>query len=127
MRAKRILGIMVVSMFLIGLLGACDSSWKASDVTSVSNVQDNAVSEPGQVAKADMNTGSGSENPVPQELENIPKEYYQAADQQGTLVELTYDTYESKTYEQKSKKLTKRAIVYLPYGTLKKISTMFCI
>jgi predicted peptidase len=31
-------------------------------------------------------------------------------------VALTYDTYESKTYDQKSKKLTKRAIVYLPYG-----------
>ncbi|WP_312094959.1 hypothetical protein [Niallia sp.] len=34
MRAKRILGIMVVLLLLIGLLGACDSR-KASDVTSV--------------------------------------------------------------------------------------------
>ncbi|MDR1147837.1 MAG: hypothetical protein LBK66_04330, partial [Spirochaetaceae bacterium] len=32
------------------------------------------------------------------------------------MVELTYNTYESRTYNQKSKQLTKRAIVYLPYG-----------
>jgi len=65
---------------------------------------------------SDINTRRGTEHPVPQELKNIPKEYYQGADQQGTLVELTYNTYESKTYEQKSKEFTKRAIVYLPYG-----------
>ncbi len=68
-----------------------------------------------QEAGADMNTGS-DKHPVPDELENIPEEYYQEADQQGKLLELTYNTYESKTYEQKSKELTKRAIVYLPYG-----------
>jgi enterochelin esterase-like enzyme len=111
---------MVVSLFLTGLLGAC-SSRQAPDVNSVSDVQDNAGSETGQeetgkVAEADMNTESGPRHPVPQELDNIPAEYYQAADQQGTLVELTYNTYESKSYEQKSKELTKRAIVYLPYG-----------
>jgi enterochelin esterase-like enzyme len=120
MRTKRIPGIMVVSLFLIGLLGACGSR-NAADVPSVSDVQDNAVSEtvPQEAVpeeEAAMNTGSGSEHPVPQELAIIPQEYFQAADQQGTLVELTYNTYESKTYEQKSEVLTKRAIVYLPYG-----------
>ena len=127
--------MMVVSLFLIGLLGACGSR-NASDVTPVSNVQDNAVTSTAPQAtvpqatvpqttvpqatvpqaEADMNTGSGTKHPVPQELEIIPNEYYQAAAQKGTLVELTYNTYESKTYEQKSKVLTKRAIVYLPYG-----------
>jgi len=53
---------------------------------------------------------------LPQELETIPEEYFSHAIQQGTLVELSYDTYESKTYEQKTQKLKKRAIVYLPYG-----------
>jgi acetyl esterase/lipase/predicted alpha/beta superfamily hydrolase len=53
---------------------------------------------------------------IPPELAAIPEAYYQTARQQGTLVELTYDTYESKTYEQESMGLTKRAIVYLPYG-----------
>ncbi|MDR1530796.1 MAG: hypothetical protein LBS62_01165 [Clostridiales bacterium] len=53
---------------------------------------------------------------VPTELTTIPQEYYSPAKQQGTLAELNYDTYESKTYAQKTQKLTKRAIVYLPYG-----------
>ena len=114
MRAKRILGIMFVTLFLIGLLGACNNQ-QASDGTSVSEVEDNTTSEIVQEEEADMNTISG-DHPIPQELENIPEEYYQAADQQGELVELTYNTYESTTYEQKSKELTKRAIVYLPNG-----------
>ena len=42
MRTKRIPGIMVVSLFLIGLLGACGSR-NASDVTPVSDVQDKTV------------------------------------------------------------------------------------
>ncbi len=53
---------------------------------------------------------------IPKELEEIPAAYFQEENQKGTLVELNYETYESKTYEQKSKKLKKRAIVYLPYG-----------
>ncbi|MDR1879581.1 MAG: hypothetical protein LBQ78_01435, partial [Tannerellaceae bacterium] len=53
---------------------------------------------------------------IPEALETIPEAYYQAATQQGTLVELTYETYESRTYAQKSQRLTKRAIVYLPHG-----------
>jgi len=125
MIAKRILGIMVMSLFLIGMLEACVNR-NVSGVTSVSDVQDNTVSEKGQTgkvqeakgqgAKADINTRSGIEHPFPQELKIIPQGYFQPADQPGTLVELTYNTYESKTYEQKSKVLDKRAIVYLPYG-----------
>lgn len=53
---------------------------------------------------------------IPEELQEIPSDYFTGADRKGILVELNYETYESKTYEQKSKKLDKRAIVYLPYG-----------
>jgi enterochelin esterase-like enzyme len=111
---------MVVSLFLIGLLGACGSR-NASDVTSVPDVQDNAVTETvSQVtvteAEADMNTESGSEHRVPQKLKIIPAEYFQAADQQGTLIDLYYDTYESFSYNEKSEPLQKHAVVYLPYG-----------
>jgi acetyl esterase/lipase len=52
---------------------------------------------------------------IPDDLETIPNEYYAPARQQGTLVEFNYDTYESMSYEQKTRKLQKRAIVYLPY------------
>lgn len=53
---------------------------------------------------------------IPQELAEIPSSYYNEADEQGTLVELYYDTYESFSYEERSQPLNKRAIVYLPYG-----------
>lgn len=53
---------------------------------------------------------------LPDKLAEIPQEYFWEADQQGTLVELEYDTYESMTYEEQDQVLHKRAIVYLPYG-----------
>jgi hypothetical protein len=53
---------------------------------------------------------------IARELKSIPEACYQTANQQGTLVEFTYQTYESRTYGQRSQRLTKRAIVYLPYG-----------
>jgi len=53
---------------------------------------------------------------LPQDLAVIPQGFTSSAQQQGELVELAYETYESMTYEQKSQKLTKRAIVYLPFG-----------
>ena len=53
---------------------------------------------------------------LPEELAEIPQDYFSQSDQQGTLVELEYDTYESMAYEDKEQILHKRAIVYLPYG-----------
>lgn len=53
---------------------------------------------------------------LPNELSEIPQEYFTGADHQGTLVEIGYDTYESMSYEQQTTVLHKRAIVYLPYG-----------
>jgi enterochelin esterase-like enzyme len=122
------LGMMVVSLVLIGLLGAC-SSRNTVDVSPVSTVQDNAVptvqdtavSETGQkettqVVVTEVNTGSNNEYPVPQELKVISQEYFQPANQRGTLLDLYYDTYESFSYAEKSIPLKKHAVVYLPYG-----------
>lgn len=53
---------------------------------------------------------------LPEKLAMIPQEYFEESEQQGVLVELVYDTFESMTYEQESMVLHKRAIVYLPYG-----------
>lgn len=53
---------------------------------------------------------------IPDELAEIPDSYYSVSTEPGTLVELTYDTFESMSYEQKTRPLQKRAIVYLPYG-----------
>ena len=52
----------------------------------------------------------------PPALQEIPEGYFDPAQQQGTLEELYYETWESFTYEEHSRALTKRAIVYLPYG-----------
>lgn len=57
-----------------------------------------------------------TEASLPAELSQIPAEYYREADQQGTLTELEYDTYESMSYEEQDQTIHKRAIVYLPYG-----------
>jgi hypothetical protein len=53
---------------------------------------------------------------VPQDIQRIPDGYFDTSLQPGTLQELTYQTYESFSYRQKSRTLEKRAIVYLPYG-----------
>lgn len=53
---------------------------------------------------------------IPETLAQIPDGYTAPADRQGTIEKLTYTTYESMSYEEKSQKLEKTAYVYLPYG-----------
>lgn len=55
---------------------------------------------------------------IPDKLEYIPDSYKQPATQQGTLNKLTYQTWESFTYENHTQRLTKDAWVYLPYDYL---------
>lgn len=55
---------------------------------------------------------------IPDKLEYIPDSYKQPATQQGTLNKLTYQTWESFTYENHTHRLTKDAWVYLPYDYL---------
>ena len=55
-------------------------------------------------------------NRFPDKLVPIPDSYLTEAKQQGTLQDLYYDTYESFFYDEKSQKLQKHAVVYLPYG-----------
>lgn len=59
---------------------------------------------------------SGAGKSFPKELVEIPEDYDSDATRQGTLSDLYYETYESKTYNRKNKTLTKHAVVYLPYG-----------
>lgn len=53
---------------------------------------------------------------IPEQLREIPAEYREPCDRPGTLEKLTYDTWESFSYAQHSRKLTKEAWVYLPWG-----------
>jgi enterochelin esterase-like enzyme len=52
----------------------------------------------------------------PQKLQSIPMGYHFPCKEPGSLVRLDYDTYESCSYESKSKVLQKTAYVYLPFG-----------
>lgn len=44
---------------------------------------------------------------------NVPKNYYEAINKCGTIETITYD---SKVYVSKGEPVTKKALVYLPYG-----------
>jgi enterochelin esterase-like enzyme/predicted esterase len=53
---------------------------------------------------------------IPDQLEQVPQGYRQAAEQAGTLERLDYRTYESFSYRKKNHPLKKTAWVYVPYG-----------
>lgn len=53
---------------------------------------------------------------IPDELAQIPKEYFSPASEQGTVERLDYQTYESMSYDEQTTQLDKTAYVYLPYG-----------
>ena len=50
-----------------------------------------------------------------EKIKDIPRSYYNKVENGGKLEEFYYDTFESKTYNEKSRKITKRAIVYTPH------------
>ena len=105
---KKIITIGILTALFITMLSGCVNTSYADDSARGQNVSD--------VVAGVENINNMAAFQIPQELETIPEEYFSPAAQQGTLVELYYDTYESKTYEQKTKPLQKRAVVYLPYG-----------
>lgn len=100
---KKMFIILVLTMIMlcVSACGKTDNK-EQSSVNNTSNIS---------------NTQSANlRGTVPDELEYIPDGYENPATQQGTLNKLTYDTWESFSYEQKSNKITKEAWVYLPYG-----------
>lgn len=107
--------ILFLPVLLVGLLTACGSDTKKSAVPSTDTAQSNTEQSDTE------NTMNPSENnnlsgTIPPELEYIPDEYIRPAEHAGTLTKLTYDTWESFSYEEHSQRLTKEAWVYLPYG-----------
>lgn len=108
-RMKRIVMLCAVAFLWIAVLDVNVSAAFLKDMAKESVSGDLSGTEI-------LETNRKQGNIVPAELAEIPTEYYSAAEQQGTLVELYYNTYESMTYDQKIQELNKRAIVYLPYG-----------
>lgn len=100
---KKISIILVLTMIML-----CFSACGKTD-----NKEQSSVNNTSNISNTQSANLSGT---VPDELEYIPDGYENPATQQGTLNKLTYDTWESFSYEQKSNKITKEAWVYLPYG-----------
>lgn len=109
MKKSRVLAGLLAALML---LAGCEQE-QSDTVDDTAEKQETVVSEETDSTMAEGQVTSGS---LPGELAQIPQEYFEEADQQGTLVELEYDTYESMTYEEEEEVLHKRAIVYLPYG-----------
>lgn len=109
------------SLLLTGvvLLSGCGQKRSAANDTVNTQAEKQVETKSAEVKKemVDMAEDKGiTAGKLPEKLAEIPENYFTEANASGELVELFYDTYESMTYEQKSKVLHKRAIVYLPYG-----------
>lgn len=108
--------LLAAALLVLTVTGCGADTAEASAVTtqtsSVSADENNSsitISDKGEYKTDNFNV-------IPDELYEIPEEYYQPAEKGGTLTELYYETYESFSYDEKKEKLGKRAIVYLPCG-----------
>lgn len=104
--------IMLIALSLI--LSACASL--PPDTSASGEVSE---TESGSLEAENNSMPSNADNTInrfPTSLAAIPDSYLSEAEQQGTLQDLYYNTYESFSYDEKSQKLQKHAVVYLPYG-----------
>lgn len=90
--------LFLLSLLMI-MLTACSTGNNQSDNSFNDNEQDETIS-----------------NVIPDELLDIPSDFYQESNEKGVLEQVYYSTYESFSYEEKTESLDKRAIVYIPYG-----------
>ncbi|WKV08483.1 alpha/beta hydrolase-fold protein [Thermoanaerobacterium sp. CMT5567-10] len=96
-------------MLMVLLLAACSITKKslgevATENTVITKTQDKNAQKTKQNVM------------IPKVIEKIPDGYFKASEQPGTLTNLYYETYESFSYDKKSRPLKKHAVVYLPYG-----------
>lgn len=111
---ERKMGIIITVLLVASsLLAGCTNR-----ATVQPNITKQEEAEPSVTVTSEFPVGGTDETEirVPDEITEIPSDYYNSAEEQGKLEELYYDTYESFSYEDKSQTLTKRAVVYVPYG-----------
>ena len=114
---------LLLTISMAALLPACQSVSSQSGKDSGDNIPQEDVGEmesgnvQGEEEELTLSSKEGNlSGTVPDELECIPAEYKYPAEQAGTLEKLTYQTWESFSYEDHTQELTKEAWVYLPYG-----------
>ena len=103
--------IMLIALSLI--LSACDSQTPVTSASSEVSGTESSLEDENNGVLSDTEKDT---NRFPASLTSIPDSYLTEAKQQGTLQDLYYNTYESFSYDEKSQKLQKHAVVYLPYG-----------
>ena len=114
---KRMTALLLITVILLATVGCASESSTDNSATGLSNSTADIEQDAGsKTSKTDIVSSEASTGNILDSLAEIPSEYFQEAEQKGTLEELEYDTFESFSYEEQSQSLTKRAIVYLPYG-----------
>ena len=119
---KKIILFLIIA-FLICLLTACSKTaetFKTENEGSMPqsslNTESSSDESDRQKETEDMTKQLSNTGRIPDVLEEIPDEYYSPADHAGSLNKLSYQTWESFSYDEHSQALTKEAWVYLPYG-----------
>ena len=119
---KKIILFLIIA-FLICLLAACSKTaetFKTENAESMPqsslNTESSSDESDRQKETEDMTKQLSNTGRIPDVLEEIPDEYYSPADHAGSLNKLSYQTWESFSYDEHSQALTKEAWVYLPYG-----------
>ncbi|MDE6132945.1 MAG: esterase [Oscillospiraceae bacterium] len=111
---KKIAAAAVSAVIAASSLSGCGTASQALNTASAQNMVSPTKEE--NVTSESSKTASGYFAEFPEEITEIPREYFSAAQEKGTLEELYYDTYESMTYAEKTQELKKRAIIYLPHN-----------
>ena len=104
------------------ILSACDSQTLDTSASSEVSRTENSLEAENNGVPSDTEKDT---NRFPASLTSIPDSYLTEAKQQGTLQDLYYNTYESFSYDEKSQKLQKHAVVYLPYDESKKYPVFY--
>lgn len=100
-----------LSLVLMTVCGGCGA--QTEDVSGAQTAKNEEQTDSVRESVSDTPAGRDS---IPEELAQIPEGYEEPAEQQGIIEKLTYTTYESMSYEDKTQELEKTAYVYLPYG-----------
>lgn len=92
--------LMLLFLTLAVTLDGCGVQNNPADPASQNEAEPQSAitGQAGQAQEAFMRNGRD----IPQELETIPDAYKRPGEQEGTLIRLTYDTWESFSYEQHS-------------------------
>ena len=114
MHLSRMLSALVLVVLML-LLAACGKTSVSTNELATAEASSEESSEQKETEEM-TNKSLNNTGQIPDVLEEIPDEYYLPAQHPGTLEKLTYQTWESFTYEEHSQALTKEAWVYLPYG-----------